>query len=376
MRNNIKKNNIEKRIVLLGLNGRGGPLTYSCILSSYLTKYCAVSLLLPSYSQIPKISKKVNVLRIRAPPSAIKTFFLTFNIFSHIKIIREINKTSPDIINILDIHPWYVIYWPFLKAKKIVTINDPQIHSGEGGIIMNTMINTVTRFLLKHADKIITLSKNQKDIVRQMGYKQEIIASKLGNQHEFSVGTDKKVAKLSIADSKNILFFGRIKDYKGLKYLLEALIMLKNRKIEFKLTIAGEGDLTPYKKHIEELGPKYIYLDNKEIYEDPITKYFKTAAFVVLPYTDATQTGIASIAYNFKKPLIVTNVGSLPEIVVNEKTGIVIPPKNVIKLSYAIEQMLKNPKKTKLMGIEGYQFLNREYNWDKIIKELYEKAYK
>jgi alpha-maltose-1-phosphate synthase len=369
----MKKKKTVKKIVLLGLNGRGGPLTYSCILASYLTKYCDVTLLLPSYSQPDKLSKKVKLLRTTAPPKAIPTFLLTFNIFQHIWVIRKINKENPDIINILDIHPWYRLYWPFLKAKKkIVTINDPEMHSGDGGFILRLMINTVTRFLLRKADRIITLSKSQVDVIRKLGYKQPVTASKLGNQHEMSKADDKILTK---TDPKKILFFGRIKDYKGLKYLLEAASILKNQKVKFKLIIAGPGDITPYEDAIKKLGPEYCETDIREIYGESITKHFQSAAFTVLPYTDATQTGIASIAYSFKKPLIVTNVGSLPEVVVEGKTGLIIEPKNVKQLSNAMKSMLSNPAKTKQMGVEGNKFLKKEYDWNVIVKKLYEEAY-
>jgi glycosyltransferase involved in cell wall biosynthesis len=310
---------------------------------------------------------------VTAPTSIFKTFFLTLNIFQHIKIIKKMNEEKPDVVHILDIHPWYMIYWLFLKSKKkFVTINDPQQHSGDGNFLMKFMIWIITKFLLTNADKIITLSKNQVPIIREMGYNQEVIASKLGNQHELS--QKNKDIKVTM-DEKNILFFGRIVEYKGLKYLLKALLKLKEEKVKFKLTIAGPGDIAQYKKDINKLGPEYVKKDIREIYDEDITKYFKKSAFIVLPYTDATQTGIASIAYSFKKPLIVTKVGSLPEVVINNKTGIIIDPKNINQLAQAIKTMLENPSKTKKMGIEGKKFLEKEYNWKNITKKLWVEVY-
>lgn len=367
---NSDLNKKNKAIVLLGLNGRGGTLQYASSISSALAKNTKVTLLLPSYSDTSLISKNVKLIRLNAPPNALKTMFLTLNIFEHINVIKKINSNNPDIINILDIHPWYLMYWPFLKGKKYVTINDPKPHSGEAGFVTMCMIKTVTKFLLKNADKIIVLGKKQADVIKEMGYKQEVIVSRIGSYDFFTKKSDKKYP----LEKNTILFFGRIKDYKGLKYLLEALIKIKDKE-KFKLIIAGEGDITPYAVQLKKL-EKDVEVLNGYVSDDKVNEYFQRAAFIVMPYTDATQTGVVQVAYAFKKPVIATNVGSLPEIVLNRKTGIIIEPKNVKQLMDSVKELLNNPKKTIQLGIEANNFLKKEYDWDIIAKKLYEEAYK
>jgi len=365
MKQNPKK---EKRIFLLSLLGRGGTYHTTVQFSSALTKYYDTYALIPSYSNTKDISKKVNLMKINAPPNTLKTIFLSLNIFRHIKTICQINSCNPDIIDIMDIHPWYILYWPFLRAnKKVVTINDPELHSGEGGIITKFILRTITRFLLKRADSIIVLGKKQEDIVRKSGYRQKIIVSRLG--HYGFLAKKKSQVKL---EPKTILFFGRIRDYKGLSYLLDALIELKvesKEKKEFKLMIVGDGDLTSYASQLKKLGDQ-VEIYNKFIADDEIAPYFERASFIVLPYTDATQTGIVPVAYSFKKAVIATTVGSLPEVVINEKTGIIVPPKNSRLLGKAILSLLKNSAKAKTMGNNGYQFMKKELDWDTIVKKL------
>jgi len=356
-----------KRIICLGLNGRGGTLHYASNLTSNMAKFAETSLLLPSYSNTKNISKKVKLLRISAPPNPFKTSLLTFNLFIHKKIIKKINAKKPDVINILDIHPWYVLYWHFLKAKKkIVTINDPELHSGETGFVMGLFLKFITRFLLKHADEIIVLGENQKKIVRKLGYKQKIIVSRIG-AYDFFTNNKNNFA----TEHKTMLFFGRIKDYKGLDYLLDACILLKNNGEKFKLIIVGEGEIEKYMKKLNLLKNE-IELHKGFVPDEKVSEYFQRAAFVVMPYIDATQTGVVQVAYSFKKPVIATNVGSLSEVVIDGKTGIIVPPKNVFKLSKAIKKLLRNPKKLEKMGNSIYLFLKKELDWKNIVKRLNE----
>jgi len=362
----------KKSIVLIGLNGRGGPLTYSCTVANCLSDKHDVSLVLPSYSDKSMLKEQVRLIELKAPPDALKTMLLTFNILQHIRLIRKINSSHPDMINILDIHPWYVMYWPFLKAKeKIVTINDVQPHSGEAGIITTLMIKFTTAFLLRKADKIITLSEYQTKILKSMGFKREIVTSRLGDQFILS---EKNIPKERFrTENDNILFFGRIRDYKGLDYLLDSLISLKKKGIKFRLIIAGEGDIRPYSMKIGSLGKEYVEQHIGYVPDPCMSEYFQRSSFVVLPYTEATQTGVASISYHFRKPMIATMVGGLPEVVIDRKTGIIVPPKDTKALSAAIIRLLKDPALAKKMGAQGNQFLKRELDWNRIVEKTYKE---
>jgi glycosyltransferase involved in cell wall biosynthesis len=347
--------------------GRGGTYHTSVQISSSLANHCETHLLIPSYSDVRNISKKVKIKKILAPPSGFKTMLLSLNIFSHIRTIKHINSVKPDVIDILDAHPWYVLYWPFLKAKKIVvTINDPEMHAGEVGYLETRMWTWITRFLLRHADTIIVLGKKQAETVRKIGYKQKLLISRIGN-YGFLANNTHNIK----SDPKTILFFGRIRDYKGLNYLLDALIGLKE---DFRLVIAGEGDLTSYVTRLEKLKGK-VEIHNRFFDDDSVAPFFKRSAFVVLPYIEATQTGIIPVAYSFKKAVIATDVGSIPEFIINNHTGIIVQSRNVIALRGAIKTLLDNPLKAATMGSNGYKFMKKELDWDvitqKLLKELF-----
>lgn len=127
-------------------------------------------------------------------------------------------------------------------------------------------------------------------------------------------------------DKKYILFFGFIRKYKGLDLLLEAMADERIKQLGIKLIVAGEfyEDPEPYKQLIENKGiSDRVVLRTEYIESEEVKHYFSAANIVAQPYRTATQSGVTQIAYHFEKPMLVTNVGGLPEIVPNNKVGYV-----------------------------------------------------
>lgn len=125
---------------------------------------------------------------------------------------------------------------------------------------------------------------------------------------------------------KLILFFGFIRKYKGLDILLEAMADERIRTMGIKLMVAGEyyGDKPEYDAMIEQFGiTENVIVKPDFISNEAVKYYFSAADVIVQPYKTATQSGISQMAYHFEKPMIVTNVGGLPEIVPDGKCGYV-----------------------------------------------------
>ncbi|MBN8696948.1 MAG: glycosyltransferase [Bacteroidetes bacterium] len=127
-------------------------------------------------------------------------------------------------------------------------------------------------------------------------------------------------------DKKYILFFGFIRKYKGLDLLLEAMADERIKQLGIKLIVAGEfyEDPEPYKQLIENKGiSDRVILRTEYIESEEVKYYFSAANIVAQPYRTATQSGVTQIAYHFEKPMLVTSVGGLPEIVPHNKVGYV-----------------------------------------------------
>jgi len=137
---------------------------------------------------------------------------------------------------------------------------------------------------------------------------------------------------------KVLLFFGFIRRYKGLHVLLEAMPGVAARVPGVKLIVAGEcyGDEAEYRDAIGRSPEGVIRWDSEYIPDDRVAQYFSATDVVVQPYVSATQSGVAQIAYHFEKPMIVTDVGGLAEIVPDGEAGLVVPPDDAAALGNAI----------------------------------------
>lgn len=134
------------------------------------------------------------------------------------------------------------------------------------------------------------------------------------------------------------LFFGYVREYKGLTYLLKAMPRILER-VEIDLLVVGEfyEDRRKYENLIDELGIREnVHVIDEHVPDESVARYFGAADVVVLPYVSATQSGITQIAYAFGVPVISTDVGGLPEVVRNGETGYVVKAQDDAELADAV----------------------------------------
>ncbi len=171
------------------------------------------------------------------------------------------------------------------------------------------------------------------------------------------------------AEKKYLLFFGFIREYKGLDILLEAMKKLSD---EYELIVAGEiyGSFEKYQAIIDanKLQEK-VHLFNQYIPDDEVATYFSAADVCILPYKGATQSGITAIAHHFDLPIIATDVGGLKETIQHEKTGLMIQPdaselKNAIELIFEDERLESFSK-----NISAYKAKN---SWENFAQKVIE----
>lgn len=184
--------------------------------------------------------------------------------------------------------------------------------------------------------------------------------------------------KLGLQDGNYVLFFGIIKPYKGLRYLLQAFATKEIKQSGVKLIIAGEfyEDDKPYKELLDKLGiADRVILHDRFIPNNDVKYYFSATDVVVQPYLSATQSGITQVAYNFGKPMIVTDVGGLKEIVIDGKTGFVVPKENPQALASAITEFYKVRQ---VVNFEANVLeAKKKYSWDSFtckVNDLYEEV--
>lgn len=182
----------------------------------------------------------------------------------------------------------------------------------------------------------------------------------------------KREAKIELGispKSKTILFFGAIRENKGLKNILLALPQIKKSVPNVKLLIVGEPweDYGEYKKVIidkqieKDVYEKLNYVPNEEV---PL--YFFAADLVVLPYNEVTQSGILQIAYAFGKPVVATDLGGFREAVEDGKNGYLVPLKDIQGLAEKCVVILTDDKRIKKMGNYSRYLADTKFSWESI----------
>lgn len=167
-----------------------------------------------------------------------------------------------------------------------------------------------------------------------------------------------------------ILFFGFIRSYKGLDILLDAMADSRIKALGIKLVVAGEfyGDAKPYLSQIETNGiSDRVILRTDFIPDDQVRNYFCACDLVAQPYKTATQSGVTQVAFHFEKPMLVTNVGGLPEIVPDGKIGYVVEPDSK-HIADAIVRFYKENKEAAF--IEGLRDEKKKYAWSNMTQAI------
>jgi glycosyltransferase involved in cell wall biosynthesis len=177
-----------------------------------------------------------------------------------------------------------------------------------------------------------------------------------------------------LPENKYLLSFGLVRKYKGLDLLIRALASSKLEHLPLKLIVAGEfyDDFNTYRKLVEELGVyDKVIMENTFIPNAEVVRYFCAADLVVQPYRDATQSGVTQVAYHFDKPMVVSNVGALPEMVTDGKVGYVVEP-DAEEIADAIRRFFDEDKQEEFSA--NVREEKKKYSWDVFLAAIDEVA--
>lgn len=232
-----------------------------------------------------------------------------------------------------------------------------------------------SKYFIKQHHGFVTLSESVKDDLLTMKPGAPCLVLPHPLYDHFGAKTDKSLAIQQLGlpkDKKLLLYFGYIRDYKGLDLLIEAMSKLGN---EYHLILAGEcyGDFSKYSLQIEDLHiADKITIINRYIPDFEVTLLFSAADICVLPYKSATQSGVTAIALHFEIPLIVTNVGGLKELVFHEKTGLLVDRPETDLIVEQILNFYENHQNTDFAS--NIRKLKDSLSWDTFANKLVEFA--
>lgn len=271
-----------------------------------------------------------------------------FNPFTWLKAVKIILAEQPDAVVL---QWWTPFWWPMMFAitrmlrsragRDIATIFIVHRLAAPNSGLWDWF---VTRRLLWRGSGFIVMSEEEFALLRRALPHARIRSTNLPPFHNLSEGKGLAQAgaraQLGLpASGRVVLFFGIVRRYKGLQYLIDAFAQLPSELNDVTLLVAGEfwNDERAYLAQIQKHGlSDRIIIHNRYIANEDLPAYFCAADVLALPYIEAVQSGVAAVAIGFELPVITTDTGALPEMVENGKTGLVVPTADSTALAGAI----------------------------------------
>ncbi len=404
---NISMNSVEKNqpgdIFLIGPSSpfRGGIAHYNSLLYNemlarnlnvtfYTFKKQYFRFLYPGKDDRDYSIDKIGLNKVEngnGKNSHVKQELHPLNIMSWVRA-GKIAKNYPVIIL-----PWWVSFWgPYYsvflkyagnrkarKAKVIFLCHNIKEH--ENGM-WQWLKGYITRHILKLGNGYILHSEGEKlqleNVLKGIEYRALVSPHPtydIFNKNRFDKVTARGTLGIS-TERKVLLFFGFIRPYKGLEFLLKGLKLIKTQIPDILLFIVGEvwGKESLYDYYIgliEKLGLKdNIRFINRYVPNEDVELYFKACDFVVLPYLSGSGSGILQVAYGMDRPVVATRINAFSEVVQEGKTGLLAPPGDETKLAEVIQSMYNGVNLAK-MEKEVSQY-KKQFGWSYMVDRILE----
>ncbi|MDA3613936.1 glycosyltransferase [Polluticaenibacter yanchengensis] len=340
---------------------------YQCSIWSFSLQY--PSFLFPGTSQFTDAPAPKGI--------TIRSVINSVNPFNWVKVGMQLRRSNADIIVV---RYWIPLMGPCLgtilrfvskkKGVKIICIADNVIpHESRIGD------KQFTGYFVKPVDKFIVMSRQVLADLKQFTNKPaKLIPHPLYDNFGTKISAEEArahlIEKLGLPikqEDKLLVFFGLVRHYKGLDILLDALAKTKDPSI--KLLVAGEfyDKAQPYFDQIERLGLKDRVIIHNQFIAEADVKYFICAAdCIIQPYREATQSGVTPVAYHFEVPMIVTNVGGLPEMVPDNEVGLIAEP-DANDIALKTDRFFEMGKAYFLPYLLNYK---KKLSWDVLVHEI------
>jgi len=360
---------------------RGGLATYNERLATELKKHNKVSILtftlqypnflFPGESQYTD-SPKPEYLDIDVALNSV-------NPFNWIKVGLKYKKLRPDVIIFRFWMPFFGpafgLFGRIVKSNKhtrLIAITDNIIPHET-----RFFDRPFTSYFLRMLDGAVSMSREVLQDLKSQFPKTKVSQNAQYNPHPLYDNFGEKLLRNEACtalglnpDRKYILFFGFIRKYKGLDWLIKAFLQVADQLKNVDLLIAGEfyEDSAPYHEIVEGNPLKdRIHWHTHFIPNERVSAYFSVADLVAQSYKSATQSGVSQVAYHFDVPMLITNVGGLSELVPHDVAGWVSEP-NIKSISQGLVEVFKADRLTRYQ--KNLPDIKSEFSWEKMVEAL------
>lgn len=268
---------------------------------------------------------------------------------------------------------WSNIVSRIRKKPLVVTYHNDIIGEGLANTVANIYNSTTLKLLLGRADRIIITQDDYINSPHLANYKDKIVT--IPNGVDTGLFKPTKDARKS-----NQIFFLSVLDrfhkYKGLDYLLDALVEVKKKIPDVKLVVGGKGELLEfYENKTRELGLEDNVMFEGFLTDEEVIRHYQESELFVLPSISSLQEGFGIVvleALACETPVISTTIVGVSDDVIETDSGIIIPPKDTEKLEEAITSILSDKKMIEAMGKRGRLLVQEKYEWKKISKSIHD----
>ena len=297
------------------------------------------------------------------------------NPFNWISVGRELRKLVPDL---LIIRFWIPLMAPALGT--IARITRKNLHTRVIALADNIIPHErrigdllLTKYFIHSIDGFVTLSHKVLDDLKRLRPSAPVLYTPHPLYDNFGKAVSRKDALKQLGldpEYRYLLFFGFIREYKGLDWLLTAFADERLRKFRLKLLVAGEfyTSSEKYDAIIRENNLEDLVVLHTEFISDALVPlYFSAADLIVQPYKSATQSGVTQIAYHFEKPMLVTDVGGLGETVPNGKVGYTVTPAPEA-ITEALLDFMENDRSAEF--IKNVVTEKVRFSWERMVETI------
>jgi len=297
------------------------------------------------------------------------------NPLTWLKVARRVIRDKPE----LAIFPWWVIYWApqyltmiflikaFSPARILFICHNVAEHES------HFLKTAVSRVVLSQGHGFIAHSEPEKENLKGLTGKSRIAVTVLPTYDAFNPAPMSKTSareRLGLSDDRIILFFGIVRAYKGLPYLIRAFPSILAR-FKVRLLIVGEfwEDKERYLRLIREMGvQKDVTVIDRYVPNEDMPGYFYASDLVILPYTSVTGSGLLQLAFAFGRPVVTTAIGGFPQVVADKETGFLVPPRSPQGIAEAVLDFYENHNGEEMSArIKAEQ---GRFSWDHLVRAI------
>lgn len=356
------------RVVVITLPPPAGIAYYGALLANALSVHAHVRAIICEEMRSFPFAPSLDVVVMRK-----EKIFGAPHPRSYRRVLKAVEEFAPDLVHDTagNAFKWTFGLWPLLARRwpLVITEHDPRPHIGMNGFFAQL----TRRAAWRSAAHFIVHGKSCRQAMLDAGIApQKISINRHGSFATYNQNRHPEIAE----EAHTVLFFGELRPNKGVHRLAAIAHMVHEALPQARFLVAGKRTKLPQRAEREKVQRTIVALktaNNFEVHDryipdDEVERLLRRSAVVILPYEEASQSGVIPLAYAFRKPVVAYEVGDLGESVIHNHTGVLVPPSNEAAFARALVRLLRHGDERRALGQQAYEWAQHELAWEEIAR--------